>query len=198
MIKPQRILPLIAAVGIALFPIAANAHDMSETHEADSANPPRIELAVSADPKAGYNVRIITENFTWAPEHASLEHVEREGHAHIYLADVKLGRVYGEWYHINPADFHIAAGDQELVVTLNGNDHGAYTLNGEPIQASTTIRVVEPSEAHAGHAVDGESAMDSGVPVELVVVAGVVVLALAGAVATVLVRRRSSQRSSVS
>ena len=151
-----------------------------------------------ADAKAGFNIRIITENFTWAPEHASLEHVDGEGHAHIYLADVKLGRVYGEWHHINPADFDIPAGEQVLVVTLTGNDHGAYTLGGEPVQASTTIRVAELAEAHAGHAVDGESATDGGVPAELVAAAGVAVLVLAGAVVTLLVRRRTGQRSNVS
>lgn len=171
---------------------------MSETHEVDSANAPSVQIEVSPDAKAGFNVRIITENFTWAPQHASLEHVDGEGHAHIYLADVKLGRVYGEWYHINPADFDIPSGEQLLVVTLTGNDHGAYTLGGEPVQASTTIRVAQLAEAHAGHAVDGESATDTGVPVELVLVAGVLVLALAGAVVTVLVRRRVGQRGSVS
>jgi hypothetical protein len=168
---------------------------MSETHEVDAATAPTIEIEVTADPKAGFNVRIITENFTWAPEHASLEHVGGEGHAHIYLADVKLGRVYGEWYHINPADFDIPAGNQELVVTLNGNDHGSYLVDGEPVQASTTVRVVENADAHAGHSVDGHSAMDSGVPVEVVLAAAAVVLALAGAVVTVLVRRRTAAKA---
>jgi hypothetical protein len=99
-----------------------------------------VAMRVTADPdaKAGVNVRIETDGFTWSPEHASGEHVDGEGHAHLYVDGEKVGRVYGEWLHLS-----LEPGEHEIRVTLNGNDHRDYLVDGTPVEATVTVDVPE-------------------------------------------------------
>lgn len=46
---------------------------------------PGVYLSVTEDRLLGWNIRIETENFTFAPESVGLPHVYGEGHAHLYL-----------------------------------------------------------------------------------------------------------------
>jgi hypothetical protein len=96
---------------------------------------PTVELIVHEDAKAGWNLEIVTTNFTFAPEHASTEHVAGEGHAHLYVDGVKIGRVYGDWYHLA----ELESGDHEVRVTLNANDHRDLATGGETIAATVMI-----------------------------------------------------------
>lgn len=99
---------------------------------------PAIALTVHKDPKSGYNVEITTTNFTFAPESASTDTVAGEGHAHIYVDGKKVNRVYSNWYHI--ADLG-DAGEHEIRVDLSTNDHSVYSVNGEHVEAETTVIV---------------------------------------------------------
>jgi hypothetical protein len=103
-----------------------------------------ISLAVEAvpDAKAGVNLQLVTEGFTWAPEHASGDHVEGEGHAHLYVDGDKVGRVYGEWVHLM-----LDPGEHEIRVSLNGNDHADLPVEGRPVEATVTVEVPEPASA---------------------------------------------------
>jgi hypothetical protein len=96
---------------------------------------PTLAIAVTEDPMAGYNLQILTENFAFSPENASLGHVEGEGHAHVYINGVKLGRFYGAWVHLD----HLPEGEVTIEVTLNANDHRALAVGDTPLRASTTI-----------------------------------------------------------
>ena len=106
---------------------------------------PTVDAIIHTDPKGGYNVQILTENFRFAPENASTAHVFGEGHAHIYVDGVKINRVYGEWYHLASLG---DAGDHEIHVELSTNDHGTYALNGEPIEDVEVVTVVASEDAH--------------------------------------------------
>jgi len=77
-------------------PFSASGHS-GETHKWDGKKTPSVKMIVSKDAMSGFNIRIVTKNFKWSPEHASLSHIPGEGHAHIYIDDVKIARVYGEW-----------------------------------------------------------------------------------------------------
>lgn len=112
------------------------AHAHEELLDASSWNP-SVEIEILEDPKSGWNVHIITENFEFNPEGASKEHVDGEGHAHVYLDGVKLNRVYSEWYHIAK----IEPGTHEIRVTLNANSHEDLEVNGEQVEAIETITV---------------------------------------------------------
>lgn len=100
--------------------------------------PPSVRLEVEPDSESGWNVHLATENFEFAPAQVGEQAVDGEGHAHLYLDDEKVARVYGPWFHLDPA--LVPEGERTLSVQLNGNDHaGLETSAGEPIEDSTTI-----------------------------------------------------------
>ncbi len=88
-------------------------------------NAPTVVLTVTPDAAIGYNVHMETTNFTWTPENVNLERVAGEGHAHIYVDGVKIGRFYGP-------DAHITAGGpgSTFVVYLAANDHSEFAVDG--------------------------------------------------------------------
>ena len=134
----------VIALSISVFGFSsmAAAH-MGDSHESQADLKPAVSLEVTKDEIGGFNVHIISENFVWAPERASMEHVDGEGHAHIYLDGEKLGRVYAPWYHLNTSKLGLKPGTYELMVDLNGNDHGVYTVDGENVQATASFEVTE-------------------------------------------------------
>ncbi|MEO9826425.1 MAG: hypothetical protein ABJF50_18645 [Paracoccaceae bacterium] len=122
---------------------AAMGHDMSdmETHDHDTVitlaegpDAPTLDIEVSKD-GAGWNLRVVTTNFTLRPERIGAAHVAGEGHGHVYLNGIKQARIYGEWYHI-PS---VPAGEVELRVTLNSNDHSALAVGETPLEATMTL-----------------------------------------------------------
>jgi len=98
---------------------------------------PAVEASIEADTASGWNLEIRTENFELTGEAVGDANVDGEGHAHVYANGVKIARVYGNWYHIP----ELPAGEVELRVTLNSNQHEMLTRNGEPIAASATVTV---------------------------------------------------------
>lgn len=104
--------------------------------EASSENPyPTVRLAAYPDPVSGWNLHIVTENFQFAPQSAGREHVDGEGHAHLYLDDQKIARLYGAWYHLGALE----PGTHQLKVTLNTNNHELYAVNGNAVVDSLTL-----------------------------------------------------------
>jgi len=97
---------------------------------------PSVRASVIPDPMSGWNVAIQTTNFRFSPENASMGHVDGEGHAHIYVDGKKIGRMYGDWYHL-PA---LGAGEHTIMVTLNGNDHVDWMVNGEQVMAMVSVK----------------------------------------------------------
>ncbi len=94
---------------------------------------PSVALEVFEDSMSGWNVHIITSDFTFTPENASTStNVLGEGHAHLYVNGEKVARVYGDWFHY--PETH--SGDVEFKVTLNANDHSDYAVSGEVVSAS--------------------------------------------------------------
>lgn len=116
-------------------------HDHSATREiADGSAVPQLALEVTPDPSSGWNVQVTMENFRLAPERASTEHVEGEGHMHIYVDGVKINRLYGLWYHLG----HLEPGEREVRVELSANDHTTLTHDGNPIDAIVILDVPSP------------------------------------------------------
>ena len=103
----------------------------------DASAAPTLDIMLSPDPMAGYNLHLMVENFAFSPTQASLAHVEGQGHAHVYVNGVKQGRVYGPWVHLDA----LPTGDVTVEVTLNANSHEPLAVNGVPVKASTTLEV---------------------------------------------------------
>jgi len=100
---------------------------------------PAVNHLMFPDVMGGYNVQIMTQNFTFTPAAINRAPQDNEGHAHIYVNDVKIARIYGNWYHL-PAET-LTAGDNEVRVTLNANDHGEWAVDGVPISSTVNIQM---------------------------------------------------------
>lgn len=126
---------------------AENAHEGHGAHDhgahddvlviAAGDTAPTLETRITPDPASGWNLHIVTRNFTFSPERASRAHVPGEGHAHVYVNGVKLGRYYGPWVHLSD----LPAGETEVKVTLNANDHRLLAVGDRVLEAVQLVTV---------------------------------------------------------
>ena len=121
-----------------------HSHSHSDPLEVDAAGAPTLDVELVDDPKGGWNLRLETTNFTFAPENVSTEHVDGEGHAHLYIDGERYSRIYGEWFQV-PS---LSEGEHTLRVELSANDHRTYAVDGTPVDASVMVTV---SADDAGH-----------------------------------------------
>lgn len=98
---------------------------------------PTLKMMVMPDPGTGWNLHIMTENFTFAPENASRDHADGEGHAHVYVNDKKLARLYAPWMHIA----NLKPGENVIAVSLNSNDHRQLGVDGLELRVEQTVIV---------------------------------------------------------
>jgi len=98
---------------------------------------PTLKMMVMSDPASGWNLHIMTENFRFAPENASRDHIDGEGHAHVYVNGTKIARHYAPWMHI--AD--LKSGQNVIAVSLNANDNRQLAVDGMPLRVEQTITV---------------------------------------------------------
>ena len=128
-------LALIANNSMASEPGHSHKHHHGQFEISSSLEKPELTLEVSKDSAAGWNVHINVKNFRFAPENINKVPLSGEGHAHIYVDDKKIARLYGPWYHLG----NLTAGEHTIRVSLNANNHDAMTLNGKLIEAKKNI-----------------------------------------------------------
>lgn len=133
--------------------------DMADGHdhvmvEVPAEGAPEVDLEVFADPAGGVNIHVLTENYTVTPHAASTEHVEGEGHFHLYVDGEKVLRFYNDWIHFAG----VTEGDVDIAVELSANDHSAYAIDGERIMAEVTFAV--PAHEHDDHGHDEASPVE--------------------------------------
>lgn len=102
----------------------------------DDADAPSLALDLERDPASGWNLHLVTRNFAFAPENASLAHVPGQGHAHVYVNGVKLGRFYGPWVHLD----NLPLGEVKVEATLNANDQRPLAVADRPLAKTILIR----------------------------------------------------------
>lgn len=85
----------------------------------------------------GGEVTLVAENFTFVRTEVGAPHVPGEGHAHVYLNGLKLGRLYEEKVTLGG----LMPGDYVLRISLNTHDHQAYLDDGVPVAAEVTFTV---------------------------------------------------------
>ncbi len=124
-----------------VIPLHAHTSGANTVHEVSERAAPKVTLEIQKDPTGGFNVHVVTSNFLWRPEMASMKHVEGEGHAHVYLDGRKIMRIYSEWFHLNTYQFATTPGEQLLTIEFVGNDHAPYTRQGLPIGAELLVNV---------------------------------------------------------
>ena len=114
---------------------ASTASGHGDEHEG-----PTFEVQVLRDPVEGWNILIVTD-LIWAPENVSTEHVEGEGHAHIYVDGVKVSRIYGMWHFLGDLE----PGTHEIRIELSNNDHSPLIAGEHVLDHTVTIEQPEPT-----------------------------------------------------
>jgi hypothetical protein len=105
------------------------------TLAADPTKAPTVALKVTKDSKAGWYVHIDTTNFSFTPAKANTADILGEGHAHLYVDGKIVSRLYGPDFHYRE-NF---TGTKTFKVTLNGNTHADYTVNGTAVSAEQKV-----------------------------------------------------------
>ncbi|WP_394155418.1 hypothetical protein [Loktanella salsilacus] len=100
---------------------------------------PSVTHLMFPDIMDGYNVQILPVNFDFTPADINRGAQHNQGHAHLYVNGVKIGRVYAPWVHL-PAKL-LQPGVNEVTVTLNANDHSGWALDGAPISSTVQVKV---------------------------------------------------------
>jgi len=122
-------------------PLHAHTNGATSVHEIEQQAAPTATLDIQKDPTGGFNVQVVTSNFIWRPEMASMKHVPGEGHAHVFLDGRKIMRIYNQWFHLNTYQFSTRAGEQLLSIEFVGNDHAPYTIAGLPVGTEQIVDV---------------------------------------------------------
>ena len=141
----MRLLGIVCTGLILIFlgntPIHADSNSAMSIHEVSKDAAPTASLEIKKDPTGGFNVHVVTTNFIWRPDMASMKYVPGEGHAHVFLDGRKIMRIYNEWFHLNTYQFATKAGEQLLSIEFVGNDHAPYTVQGAPVGDTQIVDV---------------------------------------------------------
>lgn len=113
----------------------AHKHDHSKTMNLAPKDAPQLSVSLFPLEGGGFNLRLETENFIFTPQNVDGDPIAGEGHAHLYIDDVKIARIYGEWHHLES----LPDGAETLTVALYANDHSAFTVQGIHIADSLAL-----------------------------------------------------------
>lgn len=131
-----------------------DSHNHDNGHTAHSHEPievnkdlpiPILSIEVIKDPKSGWNLFLNTENFKFNAEAASTEHVDGEGHAHLYINGKKITRLYGSSFFIE----ELNEGKNNIRVELSSNNHSPLAVDGEIIDASVVVEVIKSTDSES-------------------------------------------------
>lgn len=117
--------------------LTGHTHDPIDV--SDLENPPTLNLVGHIDQVSGINIELQVENFTFSGASVNMRHEDGVGHAHVYLDDEKLARVYSNWYHIDGK--LLTPGPHTLRAELNSNEHSPLLLGGELIEDSIEVTI---------------------------------------------------------
>ena len=113
---------------------------------------PTVQLEVLPDPVSGWNARVTTDGFTFAPEHFGNLPQDGEGHAYLFVNGKRAARIYGEWFHLG----QLPAGVHEVAVTLNANNTANLATEDALIMDRVDVMVPQDGAApNTGAAVPG-------------------------------------------
>ena len=112
-------------------------HEHSKNVEWEGDEQPSLYLSVQPHDSYGWVVIYNANNFTFNAENASSQHIQGEGHGHLYVNDVKIARLYGEPYYLRDLNM----GANTIRITLNTNNHLSYVFNGAAIEKNVEIVV---------------------------------------------------------
>ena len=120
-----------------IFSLEAFAHHPGHKIEANKPYP-SVNLEIYEDNMDGYNLYIKLENFILTPMDVGKKNKSNSGHIHLYVNDIKIGRVYSNWFHIPGRYFNLK--ENIIRITLNSNLHDSFAINGNPIESEIKVK----------------------------------------------------------
>ena len=156
---------MLNGVYLSVTKVAAHGHGEASAHDhamaedygtIESEVPISIDIAAEVDDSGNVSVEVMTEGWLWTPENVDGEHVPGEGHAHIYVDDVKIGRVYDPTHLLEGLE----PGERQVRVTLNTNSHSELTYDGKAVEATASVTI--PDTGHHDHHSQSEDTADAG------------------------------------
>ncbi|WP_231618555.1 hypothetical protein [Nonomuraea sp. SBT364] len=126
--------PATASAGT---PGPPHAHGDHRTRDVPAAEAPSVRLEVRPDSDSGWNLRLVTERFTFTPDSVGGAALPGTGHAHLYLDGKKIARLYGPWHHL--AREAVPPGSHTLAVRLSADDHTLWSVGGKPVEGTATV-----------------------------------------------------------
>ncbi|MFI7010963.1 hypothetical protein [Streptomyces sp. NPDC050145] len=124
--------------------------------QVDADGAPSVELEVRPDSSDGWNVRLDVSDFRFTPDSVGGGALPGRGHAHLYLDDRKIARVYGEWFHL--PESAVPKGTHRLTARLYADDHTVWAVDGEPVESSADVT----SSGRAGGHAHGDAGASAG------------------------------------
>ena len=107
-------------------------------HKVEATAPyPSINLEITKDSIDGYNLFIDLKNFKIEPSQVGLVNKTNTGHLHLFVNDIKIGRIYSNWFHIPGRYFNLE--ENIIRVTLNSNLHESFAINGNQIESEIKV-----------------------------------------------------------
>lgn len=101
---------------------------------------PQIRLSVlNGYSEDGFDIVLEVEDFSFVLTTEDAQHVPNEGHGHIYLNGLKLGRLYETAFTLGA----VPPNDYELRVALNSNDHKPYLIEAKPVSETLVFTLEE-------------------------------------------------------
>jgi len=146
---------MLNGVYLSVTKVAAHGHGEPSSHQHAAAEdygtiesevPISIDITAEVDDGGNVTVEVMTEGWLWTPDNVDGEHVPGEGHAHIYVDDVKIDRVYGPTYLLEGLE----PGERQVRVTLNTNSHSELTYDGKAVEATASVTIPDTGQ-HAHH-----------------------------------------------
>ena len=120
-----------------IFSLETFAHHPGHKIEANKPYP-SVNLKIYEDNMDGYNLFIKLENFILTPMDVGKKNKSNSGHIHLYVNDIKIGRVYSNWFHIPGRYFNLK--ENIIRITLNSNLHDSFAINGNPIESEIIVK----------------------------------------------------------
>ena len=120
-----------------IFSLETFAHHPGHKIEANKPYP-SVNLEIYEDNMDGYNLFIKLENFILTPMDVGKKNKSNSGHIHLYVNDIKIGRVYSNWFHI--PGMYLNLKENIIRITLNSNLHDSFAINGNPIESEIKLK----------------------------------------------------------
>lgn len=149
---------LLAALLISsTVPAFAHGGNEAQFHILPSTEAPTVSLAATPS-GSGFDVNVDTTNFTWAEGTEVRSFTAGTGIGWVYFDDIKVGKIFGPKFHVDPTQFDPIPGEHSIFVSLAGEDMVSYAAEGTEVEARVDVDVPPQAQTTTTNVVDDMNA----------------------------------------